>query len=268
MHVEFVWTEEQYQPLVDGCKDNPMLKYIFKYLPKNKPLLEAGCGLSNFVKYLTTLSYDVHGIEVSKNAVQIVNKLEPSLKVIEGTIEKMPYPDNFFGGLMSFGVIEHITEGPEKALSELYRVLEPGATALISVPIFNSVRKIKYYTGLAFIDYYTRRAYHKITKKDMDWLYKDITILQNPKYHTWPTCGGFFEYRFTKNEISNKLRNAKFEIIEEIPLEGLAGLYHEFGGKIVNLNSPSLFIRLFDKVLSNFPFAHHHTYLAIVKKPA
>lgn len=267
MHVEFVWTEDQYHKLVEACSTNPMTPYILKHLPKDKPLLEAGCGLANFVKFLTNKSYDVYGIEVSSKAVEIVNTLDPSLKVTCQNIEDIKFPDNYFGGVMCFGVVEHITEGPEKALAELYRVMQPGSIGLISVPVFNTLRKIKHYTGISYADYYIRKFYHKLSNKDMDWLYKDSVKLDKPKYHHWPAAESFFEYRFSKKEFSQKLRGAQFEILEEIPLEGLGGLYFELSGKIVNLSNPSPFIVWLDRQLNKIPFFHHHTYLAIVRKP-
>lgn len=267
MHVEFSWTEDQYRQLVAACRDNPMTPFIKEHLPKNGPILEAGCGLGQFVKYFSDFSYNIYGIEVNQKAVEIVNRLDPHLKITQGNIESLPYPNNYFEGLMCFGVVEHIIEGPDKALSELYRVLQPGAKALISVPVFNTLRKFKHYTGLAFVDYYFRKAYHTITRKEMDWLYADTLMVHNPPYHRWPAAGGFFEYRFSREEISTKLRETNFEILEEIPLEGLGGLYFELSGKLVNLSKPSTFISWLDTHLSVFPFFHHHTYLAIVKKP-
>lgn len=265
MHVEFKWTEGQYESLAKSCLDNPMLPFIKKYLPKDKPILEAGCGLGQIVKHLSENDYDVYGVEVSGQAVGIINRLDPNLKVIHGNIEQLDYPDNYFGGLMCFGVIEHIIEGPEKALRELYRVSDYGSVSLISVPVFNKIRLIKHYTGLALFEYFLKKKYHKLAKKDTGWLYEGVPV-KNLKYHHFPAAEVFFEYRFTKKQMANFIREAGFEIVEEVPLEGLGGLYHELSGKLVNLNNPSILIRFLDSFLSRFPFSHHHTYLAIVKK--
>lgn len=265
MHIEFKWTEDQYKSLAKSCQDNPMMPFIKEYLPNDKPILEAGCGLGQIVKYLSDHDYDVYGVEVSEEAVRIINKLEPSLRVIQGNIEELNYPDNYFGGLMCFGVVEHIIEGPEKALAELYRISDYGSVSLISVPIFNKIRLIKYYTGLAWLEYFLKKSYHKLTKKDVGWLYGSIPA-KNLKYHHFPASEVFFEYRFTKEQISNFIRNAGFEIVKEVPLEGFEGLYHELSGKIVNLNNPSRLVKYLDKFFSKFSFFHHHTYLAIVKK--
>lgn len=267
MHVEFVWNKEQYFGLVESCKDNPTTPYIFKYLPKDKPVLEAGCGIGHYVKYLSSMSYDMYGIEVGRNAVDAVHDLDHTLKITCDTIERLPFPEGFFGGVMCLGVVEHLTEGPEKALAEIYRVMQPGATAIISVPVFNTLRKIKYYTGISFAEYYFRKIYHVLSGKKMDWLYKNTVKIDRPKYHRWPCVGGFFEYRFTKKQISQKLRDAHFEFVEEVSLEGLEGLYHELSGRLVNLSKPSRFVLYLDKIFSRVPFTHNHTYLAVVRKP-
>lgn len=266
MYVEFNWSDENFYTGAQSCAQNPMTPFILEFLPKNEPLLEAGCGSGNFVRFLSDLNYDVYGIEINESAVKMIKKLDPSLKVTQGNTEDILYPDNFFGGITSFGVIEHISTGPEKALSEIYRVLKPGGTALISVPIFNSMRFLKYYSGLSFIDDWFRKIYHD-RKNKIDWLHVNQHITLRHEFQKFPVTNGFFEYRFSQKQMNAMLKEAGFIIEKEIPLEGLGGLYHELSGKIVDLSNPNLIIKSLDRIFSYIPFFHHHTYLAIVKKP-
>lgn len=58
----------------------------------------------------------------------------------------MPYTDNSIRGYISLGVIEHFIDGPDKALSEAYRILQPGGIAIITTPSISwtvFVRKVK-----------------------------------------------------------------------------------------------------------------------------
>ena len=49
---------------------------------------------------------------------------------VYGDAERMPFPDNSFDLVYSFGVLHH-TPGTQKAIAEVLRVLRPGGTALI-----------------------------------------------------------------------------------------------------------------------------------------
>ena len=48
-------------------------------------------------------------------------------------IEKIPFPDNTFDGIVCLGVVEYLaSDGP--ALTEMQRVLKPGGFAVITTP--------------------------------------------------------------------------------------------------------------------------------------
>jgi len=50
-----------------------------------------------------------------------------------GDIEKIPFPDNTFDGIVCLGVVEYLaSDGP--ALTEIHRVLKPGGCAVITTP--------------------------------------------------------------------------------------------------------------------------------------
>jgi len=51
-----------------------------------------------------------------------------------GEITELPYPDQTFGLVTAFDVIEHITDD-ERAFDELTRVLKPGGHLVLSVPL-------------------------------------------------------------------------------------------------------------------------------------
>lgn len=268
MNVEFVWDKSRFHEMVASCQSNPTTPYILKYLPKDSPLLEAGCGLGRFVKFLTNLGYDAYGIEISADTVKAAKEIDPQMKIQRARVEEIPFPDDFFGGVICLGVVEHITQGPDKGLQELYRVLKPGGYGIISVPIFNMVRRVKHYLGLSYADYYVRTFYYKLFHKPVSWPKTGIGQSDLVSYHRWPARGDFFEYRFTRPQFFGKLKQAGFEILSEVAMEGLEGLYHELGGVFVNPARPSLPIRAIDSVFSKIPFSHHHTYLAVVRKPS
>jgi ubiquinone/menaquinone biosynthesis C-methylase UbiE len=48
----------------------------------------------------------------------------------------MPFSDNSYDLVFLIEVLEHV-HNPQKALSEIYRVLKPGGTLIFSVPFIN-----------------------------------------------------------------------------------------------------------------------------------
>jgi SAM-dependent methyltransferase len=100
-------------------------------------VLEAGCGRGQYVLALSRLGYDVHGVEYAEETVRAVRDVEPSLQVRAGDLRALPFPDGFFGGYISLGVIEHYWGGPGAILAEARRVLRKDGVLLLSVPHFS-----------------------------------------------------------------------------------------------------------------------------------
>jgi ubiquinone/menaquinone biosynthesis C-methylase UbiE len=60
------------------------------------------------------------------------------MKIDQGSITELPYPDNAFDCVCAFDVVEHV-EDHQKAISELFRVCKPGGKIFITVPAFMSL---------------------------------------------------------------------------------------------------------------------------------
>lgn len=61
-----------------------------------------------------------------------------NMKIDQGSITELPYPDNAFDCVCAFDVVEHV-EDHQKAISELFRVCKPGGKIFITVPAFMSL---------------------------------------------------------------------------------------------------------------------------------
>jgi ubiquinone/menaquinone biosynthesis C-methylase UbiE len=112
--------------------------WILKYVPRYGKVVEAGCGLGRYVFLLSRFGIEIEGIDFSKETIDFLNiwkrKNGFSTQFSYGDVKKLPYMDNSINGYLSFGVIEHFIEGPQKALSEAFRVLRPGGIAIITTP--------------------------------------------------------------------------------------------------------------------------------------
>jgi SAM-dependent methyltransferase len=60
-----------------------------------------------------------------------------------GDLTALPFPDNYFVGYWSLGVIEHFWEGYQPILAEMQRVLIKGGYVFLSFPYLSPLRKIK-----------------------------------------------------------------------------------------------------------------------------
>jgi ubiquinone/menaquinone biosynthesis C-methylase UbiE len=99
---------------------------------KDKKLLDAGCGTGWFSKWACDRKADVTSMDLGEGLLKRVALKCDSTRVV-GSILEIPFEDNSFDIVVSSEVIEH-TPDPKKALKELYRVLKPGGTLVLSVP--------------------------------------------------------------------------------------------------------------------------------------
>ncbi|MFC1989902.1 class I SAM-dependent methyltransferase [Chloroflexota bacterium] len=105
------------------------MKYIrcfLEKLPKDYPVLDAGCGEGVLVEEFATKGFKIEGVDLNYES-PIVRR---------GDILNMPfYEDGRFGAVVMLDVFEHLafTDQP-RALKEVKRVLRPGGILLISIP--------------------------------------------------------------------------------------------------------------------------------------
>ncbi len=110
------------------------MELFLRVLPKQGKIIEGGCGMAPYLIRLRQLGYDVEGIDYNEGPVKKVLSFDPSLPVKVGDVTAIPYPDAYFSGYISLGVIEHFTEGPQKAIREAHRVLKKDGVFMLMVP--------------------------------------------------------------------------------------------------------------------------------------
>lgn len=96
--------------------------FIIKMFLNPATCLDVGCGTGRMVKWLRFFGIDAHGIEISKQALEMA---EPSLKqyLKEGDITKLPVEDKQYDLVVTFDVLEHVERGKiKKAVEESIRV--------------------------------------------------------------------------------------------------------------------------------------------------
>ncbi len=103
-----------------------LLPYV--NLRENQDYLEVGCGNGHVCKYLAgKYQLNVTGTDVDPEMIQFANEDigdTPNVRFMEMDAAKMPFQDDEFDIVLSFGVLHHVSNW-QNVLGEVCRVLRP-----------------------------------------------------------------------------------------------------------------------------------------------
>ncbi|MBE6501052.1 MAG: glycosyltransferase [Methanobrevibacter thaueri] len=114
-----------------NCLSHERHRALWLYFRQNNHILKNGNRVLHFApeeqfrKLFSECDIEYHPVDVSDEKWHIEEIVD---------VQDIPYEDNYFDLIYCSHVLEHVPDD-KKALSELYRVLKPGGTALILVPI-------------------------------------------------------------------------------------------------------------------------------------
>lgn len=139
-------------------------------LPKNKVILEIGCGSGHGTKLIKKyfLPQKIEAIDLDPRMIILARKRvqDQTVSFHVASATKLPFKDNSFDAILEFAIIHHIPNWRD-ALKELHRVLKPGGEMILedlSIETFagfwgSFYRKIldhpyqHMYTQKEFVDY-------------------------------------------------------------------------------------------------------------------
>lgn len=183
---QIFWSFDTVADHIGLCDFETTLPVFLRNLPRDEPILDAGCGLARWVIYLRQRGFRVFGTDQAHQALVQASKEGGDGILFTGDTERLPLRDGSLGGVISLGVVEHDPQGPVPALKELLRVLRPGGIALVAVPYNNPFRRLLINHLRRFRDAQKRRSGLKLD---------------------------FAEYRFTGAELKSFLVEAGFEVL-------------------------------------------------------
>lgn len=127
-------------------------------LPRNRPIgvLDAGCGTGGMLEQLRVEApqWGLAGADVSPFAV--THTQERGFDEVQlASIEAMPFASERFDAVISLDVLYHEAVNEQRALTELRRVMKPGAVLILNLPAFDclagqhdvAVQGARRYTG-------------------------------------------------------------------------------------------------------------------------
>src|SRR5437870_6828695 len=124
------WGGHSVEELLAVARRSPLTTLITRVLPDGA-ILEAGCGLGQYVLLLRERGWRVAGVDWSLEALAACRRVAPApLGVME--LRALAVRDGALAGYISLGVVEHDAGGPDAILAEACRVLAPGGVLLVS----------------------------------------------------------------------------------------------------------------------------------------
>ena len=208
-------------------------------------ILEGGCGPGHVVYAMHVHGYRCMGIDIAKRTIGRIKETFPELDVSVGDVRSLPFPDSYFRGYWSGGVIEHFWEGYDDVLKEMYRVLVKGGYLFISFPSMSFLRR------------------QKVKLARYEEVNTDIIEREN-----------FYQFAFDREKVISDFQAAGFELLDSSPQSGLKGLkdeisllrpllqrYYDYTGRNLLISGSKL---LLDKILASF--AGHTVFLVFQKK--
>jgi SAM-dependent methyltransferase len=131
-------TENFYQ---NGVTRLPEYAVLRRHFRDGSFLLDAGCGKGYMVRRLLADGYRVRGLDFDQGSVLDAVRRSGHFPADVADLNRLPYQDGTFDGVVIAGTIEHIPDGIEPGLRETFRVLRPGGALVLTIPYINPVRK-------------------------------------------------------------------------------------------------------------------------------
>lgn len=244
------WENRSLDDELAMCDARTLADIFEQHLPKDGLILEAGCGLGTWVKWLNDHGRSAIGLDRYPDIVRRAREL--GVDVRQGDITNLrEFASASLAAYVSLGVIEHFEEGPAPAIREALRVLRAGGIAIFTTPADTVVRTL--------IVHPLRSAV--------------LAALRVSGRKTF-----FGEYRFSRQELEDHVRNGGFEILRTDIDEMKAGAGRHIGlfadfpllrasSGHFRLNGPGrLILRLLEWTLPRS--AYSSAYCVVARKPA
>lgn len=189
---EDFWTEHwgghTVEELLAVARVSPLTTLITDALPPAGLVLEAGCGLGQYVILLRERGWRAAGVDGSVEALAACRRAA-AVPLAASDLRALAIRSGALAAYVSLGVVEHDPDGPDAILAEARRVLAPGGALVISVPYLNGVRRL----GAPWI----RRRQSALSRRG----------------------GTFYQYAFTRREFVAALRRHGFTPLAARPYD-------------------------------------------------
>ncbi len=154
-------------------------------------VVEAGCGMGQFVYLMHKMGKRVLGVDVTEVAISRTKKAYPELDLQVQDIRNFDLEDDSVKLMLSLGVVEHFIEGPQDPLKEAARVIKPGGILFITIPFTNHFRRLR--------EPWWRLKYFFLKQ---EWFRK---MVNSPELE-------FYQYTYSEGEVRRILKRFGFTV--------------------------------------------------------
>jgi len=131
----------------DDLQAKDKLRIVSKNIKGNRlRVLNIGFGSGNLERLVYGKNKSIavwEGVDISKKSIAHAKKHFPDYHFKEGSIDSLDYKSDSFDYVIFLEVLEHISPKKTfKALSEVKRVLKPGGTVIISIPLNEDLERM------------------------------------------------------------------------------------------------------------------------------
>ena len=176
--------------LASEAETSPLTALLMHHLPPAPaPVLEAGCGLGQYVVLLRRRGYRAMGADWAIDPLRACRAWAKDTPLVAMDLGLMAFGAGTFSACVSLGVMEHDADGPDRILAEAHRVLAPGGTLLVSVLYVNVVRRLAARR--------IRRANERVRAAG----------------------GTFYQFAFTGREATAAVERAGFHVVHATPYD-------------------------------------------------
>lgn len=165
------------KPKIEGKLIGDFLK---KNLKKNSKILDLGCGGGRLSVMLASQGFQVHGVDFSKYAIKLANKLKKEkrveVKFRHGSALNLKYDEDFFNAVLDIGCFHHLRKSQwKKYLKNLMQVLKKNGYYLLYTFSVESDKKLRKQNWRVRTGHY----YHYFSKNEIkDYFGKFFEILK------------------------------------------------------------------------------------------
>ena len=220
------WDTESFRKSIERGKDDRfILKTLRKYIPdKNGRILEGGCGRGQVVYCMQTHGHKAIGVDFAEKTIERTKQVFPELDVRVGDVRDLHFPDDYFVGYWSIGVIEHFWDGYYDILKEIRRVLISGGYAFLTFPYMSPLRRSKARLGL----------YQEFGRQEKE---------------------SFYQFALNPSTVIKDFEASEFKLVERTPYSGIKGFKDEVSmfkpwlQRLFDYQGRSLWVRGFSFVL-------------------
>lgn len=141
---EFHWSAEHAANGASGEGLAEKIIGIVKRFEDVRTICDLGCGNGYISGRLSTLGYDVTGVDSSKSGLEIARREYPAVKFVEAQVDSQlssQLNTRDFDLVISSDVIEHLYR-PANLLEAAARLMKPGALLIVGTPYHGYVKNL------------------------------------------------------------------------------------------------------------------------------